>query len=186
VGAAADPVSPLRFGSGTINSAAVTLFVGTGQFSGSGGATATVLINGAVKGNVPVLFSSTTPGSIAVRVPRAWGSGKVQVSVAGNVSNTFYARKQVKTTRGDQLALGIKRRNSRISFTARQIKIINPSSGKYISIKRVKLQQLKGGGWKTKKTIKLNSRGNGSYSTKLNKKYRYRLYVPRTSTQEKI
>lgn len=186
VSAAAVPVGPARFGSGVITSSGVTRFVGTGSFSGPGGATATVSINGRAKGAVPVLFSASTVGSIAIDVPRTWGSGKVQVDISGYVSNVFYARKQVKTMRGDGYALKIKRRNSKVTFSARQVKIINPSSGKYVSVKRVKLQQLKGGKWKTKKTIKLNRKGNGSYSTKLNKKYRYRLYTPRTSSQEKF
>ncbi len=186
VDAAAVPVGPARFGSGVITSAGATRFVGTGAFSGPGGAAASVTINGRAKGAVPVLFSQTTAGSIAIDIPRAWGSGKVQVNISGYLSNVFYARKQVKTTRGDGYALKIKRRNSKISFSARQIKVVNPSNGKYVSVKRVKLQQLKGGKWKTKKTIKLNKSGNGTYSTKLNKKYRYRLYTPRTSTQERF
>lgn len=186
VGIAADPVGPARFGSGVITSAGTTRFVGTGTFAGGGGATATISINGRARGAVAVLFSSTTPGAIAIDVPRSWGSGSVQANIAGYVSNTFYARKQVKTMRGDGYALKINRRNSKITFNARQIKVINPSSGKYVSVKRVKLQQLKKGNWKTLKTIKLNSKGNGSYSKKGNKKYRYRLYTPRTSSQERF
>lgn len=186
VGIAADPVGPARFGSGVITSAGATRFVGTGNFSGGGGATATVTINGRARGAVAVLFSSTTPSAIAIDVPRAWGSGKVQVNIGGFVSNTFYARKQVKTMRGDGYALKINRRNSKMTFKARQIKVINPSSGKYISAKRVKLQQLKKGSWKTIKTVKLNSKGNGTYRTKISKKYRYRLYTARTSSQEQF
>ena len=186
VGIAAAPVGPARFGSGVITSAAATRFIGTGNFTGSGGATATVTIAGRARGAVPVLFSSTQPGAIAIDVPRVWGSGAVQVNIGGYLSNTFYARKQVKTMRGDGYALKINRRNSKMTFSARQIKVINPSSGKYVSVKRVKLQQLKKGKWKTLKTIKLNSKGNGTYRTKISKKYRYRLYTARTSSQEKF
>lgn len=186
VEAAAVPVGPANFGSGVITSAGTTRFVGTGAFSGPGGATATVTINGRVRGSVAVLFSSTSPGAIAIDVPRTWGSGAVQVDIAGYVSNRFYARKQVKTMRRDGYALKINRRNSKITFNARQIKVINPSSGKYVSVKRVKLQHFKSGSWKTVKTIKLNRKGNGSYTKKLSKKYRYRLYTQRTSSQEKF
>lgn len=186
VAIAADPVGPARFGSGVITSAAATRFVGTGTFAGPGGAAANITINGRARGAVPVLFSSTQANTIAIDVPRTWGSGKVQVNIGGYLSNTFYARKQVKTMRGDGYALKINRRNSKMTFSARQIKVINPSSGKYISVKRVKLQQLKKGKWKTLKTIKLNSKGNGTYRTKISKKYRYRLYTPRTSSQEKF
>lgn len=183
---AADPVGPARFGSAVITSAAKTRFIGTGTFVGGGGATATVTINGRTRGAVPVLFSPSQPTAIAIDVPRTWGSGRVKVSIAGYRSNTFYARKMVKTMRRDGYALKINRRNSTMTFGARQIKVIKPSSGKYVSAKRIKLQQLRNGKWKTLKTIKLNSKGNGSYRTTIGKKYRYRLYSARTSSQEKF
>jgi hypothetical protein len=71
------------------------------------------------------------------------------------------------------IALKINRRNSRMTFRAFQIKVVNPSTGAYQSVKRVKLQQLKGSKWKTLKTIKLNSKGSGSYRKSIKKKYRY-------------
>jgi hypothetical protein len=187
VSAAGIPTSAIRFGSGTITSAAATRFYGTGTFSVEDATNATVLVNGRAKGVVPVLFSTTLgDAAIAVDVPRGWGSGRVQVNINGAVSNTFYARKQVKTTRSNGVALRIHRVNSKVTFSAYGIKIINPSSGKYVSLKRVKLQQFRGGKWRTKKTIKLKSSGNGSYKTTIKTKYRYRLYVPRTTSQEKF
>jgi hypothetical protein len=182
--AAAVPAGPIRLGSGTITSNATTRFVGSGQFAGGGGATATVIVNGRTKGAVAVLFSQSTPGAIAVDIPRGWGSGKVQINVNGTVSNTFYARKQVRSK--VTYPLKIRRVNSSVTFRALGVKIVNPRSGKFQSIKKVKLQQLKGGKWKTKKSIRLNSAGNGKYKTSIKKKYRYRIYVPRTSTQEKF
>ena len=184
VSPAAVPAGPIRLGSGTITSNATTRFVGSGQFAGGGGATATVIINGRAKGAVAVLFSQSSPGAIAVDIPRGWGSGKVQINVNGTVSNTFYARKQVRSKA--TYPLKIRRVNSSVTFRAYGVKIVNPRSGKFQSIKKVKLQQFKGGKWKTKKSIRLNSAGSGKYKTSIKKKYRYRIYVPRTSSQEKF
>ncbi|MET0468204.1 MAG: hypothetical protein ABWZ87_05650 [Aeromicrobium sp.] len=188
---AAGTISVLRLGSGTITDRATTQFVGTVAGSAAPGTTAQVdvRINGRGKGRVQLYPGN---GNGGVEIPRGWGSGRVQVgptyfsdgTVDGHVSNTFYARKQVRSKA--TYPLKIRRVNSSITFRAYGVKIINPASGKYQSVKRVKLQQLKGGKWKTKKTIKLNSSGNGKYKTSLKKKYRYRLYVPRTSTQEKF
>jgi len=183
-GTAAVPAGPIRLGSGTITSNATTRFVGSGQFAGGGGATATVTVNGRTKGAVAVLFSQSSPGAIAVDIPRGWGSGKVQINVNGTVSNTFYARKQVRSKA--TYPLKIRRVNSSVTFRAYGVKIVNPRSGKFQSIKKVKLQQFKGGKWKTKKSIRLNSAGSGKYKTSIKKKYRYRIYVPRTSSQEKF
>lgn len=185
VGAAGVPTSPIRFGSAVITGAATTRFFGTGSFAPEDATAVTVTIKGRVKGTVPLLFSMT-PGdnAIAVDVPRAWGSGKVQFNAAGAVSNTVYARKQVTSSK--TYPLKIRRVNGKVTFRAYGVKIVNPGNGKFISVKRVKLQQFRNGSWKTKKTIKLNRRGDGSYKTSIKKKYRYRLYVPRTSTQEKF
>jgi pyruvate/2-oxoglutarate dehydrogenase complex dihydrolipoamide acyltransferase (E2) component len=195
VGIAARTIDSYRIGSGLINTRATTWFpgdvrLGVGDGTGSPQAvTTSVRINGRFKGNVALYPNG-------VEIPRAWGSGKVRLgpstisyrdqgpSSSPTLSNVFYARKTVKSTAG--YPLKVRRVNSRVTFKARGIKIINPRTGKYQSVKRVKLQQLKGGSWKTKKTIRLNRAGNGSYKTSIKKKYRYRLYVPRTSTQEKF
>lgn len=188
---AAGSISTLRIGSGVITSRATTQFLGTVVGSAAPGVTAStdVRINGRSKGRVTLYPGN---GNGGVEIPRQWGSGKVQIgptyfsdgTVDGNISNVFYARKQVRSTK--KYPLDIRRVNSSITFRAYGVKVVNPSTGKYVSVKRVKLQQLKGGKWKTKKTIKLNSSGNGKYKTSLKKKYRYRIYVPRTSTQEQF
>jgi hypothetical protein len=187
VGTAAVPTGPARFGSSVITGAPTTRFVGNGSFAGPGGATAAISINGVPKGNVGVLFEQV-PGSttIALDIPRQWGSGKVQANIGGFVSNVFYARKLVTTTRSDNKPLRINRRNNKMTFRAFGVKVINPSSGQLQSVKRVKLQQLRGSKWKTLKTIKLDSKGSGSYRTSIKKKYRYRLYITRSATQEKF
>jgi hypothetical protein len=188
---AAAAITSIRINSGVITGAGSTFFSGSVQVTGvpPQGVTAQteVRINGTLRGLAAI-------GPNGVEIPRSWGSGPVVLgptyfsdgTASAVPSNTFYARKQVKTMRRDGYALKVNRRNSRISFSARQIKVVNPSNGKYVSVKRVKLQQFKGGKWKTKKTIKLNSKGNGTYSTNLKKKYRYRLYTARTSTQERF
>ena len=188
----AGTITALRLGSGVITQRATTQFVGTVAGTAPDNNVQTdVRINGAFKGRV-ILYPGS--GNGGVEIPRQWGSGKVQVgptyfsdgSVAPAVSNTFYARKLVTTTRRDGYALKINRRNSKMTFKAREVKVINPSNGQFQSVKRVKLQQYKGGKWKSIKTIKLNRSGNGTYKTSIRKKYRYRLYSTRTSTQEKF
>ncbi|KQX74558.1 hypothetical protein [Aeromicrobium sp. Root472D3] len=188
----AGTITALRLGSGVISQRATTQFVGTVAGTAPDNNVQTdVRVNGVFKGRVQLYPGQ---GNGGVEIPRQWGSGRVQVgptyfsdgTVAPAVSNTFYARKLVTTTRGDGYALKINRRNSAMTFKAREVKVINPSSGQFQSVKRVKLQQLKGSTWKTIKTIKLSRGGNGTYKTSIKKKYRYRLYSTRTATQEKF
>jgi hypothetical protein len=187
---AAGVITALRLRSGIITDRATTQFLGNvaGQ-SRDGNVQTQVRINGRVKGRV-MLYPGQ--GNGGVEIPRGWGSGKVQLgptffsdgSVDGNVSNVFYARKHV--TSKATYPLKIHRRNSKVTFKAYGVTIINPSSGRYQSVKRVKLQRLKGGKWRTVKNIKLHSNGNGSYKTTIKTKYRYRLYITRSATQEKF
>ncbi|KAA1380035.1 hypothetical protein [Aeromicrobium fastidiosum] len=189
---AAGTITALRLGSGVITSRPTTQFLGNVAGSAPDNNVQTdVRINGRPKGRV-MLYPGA--GNGGVEIPRQWGSGKVQLgptyfsdgTVSPVVSNTFYARKQVTTTRSNGIALKINRRNSKVTFRALSIKVINPSSGQFQSVKRVKLQRLKGSKWKTVKTIKLNSKGSGSYKATIKSKYRYRLYTTRTATQEKF
>jgi hypothetical protein len=188
----AGTITALRLGSGVITQRDTTQFVGTVAGSAPDNNVQTdVRINGVFKGRV-ILYPGA--GNGGVEIPRQWGSGRVQVgptyfsdgTVSPVISNTFYARKLVTTTRADGYALKIHRRNSKVTFTAREVKVINPSTGQFQSAKRVKLQRLKGGKWRTVKTIKLNRNGTGTYRTSLRTKYRYRLYATRTATQEKF
>lgn len=180
-------ITGFNISSGVVTTAAINFFPGTvsaTDVSGPVTAQTDVRVNGVFRGRAALYPDG-------VDLPRQFGSGTVQLgptyfsdgTVDYTLSNVFNARKLVTTLRKDGYALSIKRRNSKISFTARQIKVVNPSTGSYSRVRSVKLQQLRGGKWKTKKTIKLNSKGNGSYSTKLKTKYRYRLYIPQTANQ---
>lgn len=183
-------ITALRLGSGLITERPTTVFLGNvaGQAPDNNVQTQ-VTINGRVKGRV-VLHPGQ--GNGGVEIPRGWGSGKVQLgptffsdgTVDQNRSNIFYARKLVTSTA--TYPLKIHRRNSKLTFKVYGVKVVNPSSGRYQSVKRVKLQRQKGGKWRTIKSIKLNSKGNGSYKTTNGTKYRYRLYITRSSTQEKF
>ncbi|MCL3820336.1 hypothetical protein [Aeromicrobium wangtongii] len=187
---AAGVITALRLGSGVITDRATTQFLGNiaGQ-APSNNVQTQVTINGRVKGRV-ILYPGQ--GNGGVEIPRGWGSGKVQLgptffsdgTVDQNRSNVFYARKHV--TSKATYPLKIHRRNSKVTFKVYGVKIINPSNGKYQSVKRVKLQRSKGGKWRTVKNIKLNSKGNGSYKITNRTKYRYRLYITRSATQEKF
>ncbi|MFC5677210.1 hypothetical protein [Aeromicrobium endophyticum] len=186
---AAGTISALQLGDGIITQRPLTQFVGTVTGSAPAGTQVQtdVRLNGVPMGRV-TLYPGV--GNGGVELPRQWGPGQLQVgpsyfadgTVDPAVSNIFYARKQVTTSRRDGYALKINRRNNTMKFRARQVVVVNPGSGRFDSARRVKLQQLKRGKWRTIKNIKLNSRGNGSYSTSIKKKYRYRLYVPRTSS----
>lgn len=196
--AAAVTLGTFRLESGVITSKELTSIYGDVLASdpGTTSATTTVTVNGVVKGDVKLYIAEDKGG---VDIPRAWGSGAVvlgpttfgtgaDATVDTKKSNTFYVRKNIKTTRGastetikDDIALRIRRVNSKISFKAQQIKIVNPSSGQYVSAGSVKLQYKSGSTWKTKKTIKLDSSGNGSYSRTTSSKYRYRLFISKTS-----
>ena len=187
---AAGTITALQLNDGVITERPLTQFAGTVTGSAPAGTQVQtdVRLNGLPMGRV-TLYPGI--GNGGVEVPRQWGPGQLQVgpsyfadgTVDPAVSNVVYARQQVKTNRRDGYALKINRRNNKMKFRARQVVVINPTSGRFDSARRVKLQQLKRGTWKTIKNIKLNSRGSGSYSTSIKKKYRYRLYMPRTSTK---
>lgn len=189
---AAGVITALQLRSGLVTERATTQFRGTvvGQVAGPDTNVQTqVTINGRVRGRV---LLHPGRGNGGVEIPRQWGSGRVQLgptffsdgSVDNNVSNVFYARKRVTSTA--TYPLKIHRRNSKVTFKAYGVKVINPSNGKYQSAKRVKLQRHKGGKWHTVKKIKLNHKGNGSYKITNRTKYRYRLYINRSATLERF
>ncbi|NRQ48667.1 hypothetical protein [Aeromicrobium stalagmiti] len=120
-----------------------------------------------------------------------WGSGKAQIlattvtyadgtsSTDGTDSNVFYLRRAVKTS--DPAAkISFYSPGTKVKVQPRGWKVFKPSSGKYVSLGKVRLQYRKSGSWKTLKSIKLDSRGNGSYTFKAPTRT-YRLYVPKTS-----
>lgn len=188
---AAGTITALQLNSGVITQRETTQLAGT--VAGYGVPLGTevqtdVTVNGTYRGRV-TLYPGNGDGG--VEIPRVWGSGRVQVgptyfadgTVDQNRSNVVYARKLVTTTRSDGYALKVNRRNSKVTFRARNVKIIDPASGQFKSLRRVKLQRSKGGKWRTIKTIRLNSSGNGKYTKTGKTKYRYRLYSQQTSKQ---
>lgn len=185
---AAGVITALRLTNGVVTQRATTQLTGVvaGQAPAGSQVTTAVFVNGKYRGRV-VLYPGN--GNGGVEIPRVWGAGTVQVgpsyfsdgTVSQARSNVVYARRLVTSTK--TYPLKINRRNSKLTFRARNVKIVDPASGQLKSLRRVKLQQSKGGKWKTIKTIKLNSSGSGKYTKKIKKKYRYRLYSPQTTTQ---
>lgn len=194
---AALTISKFRLHSGVITSRTATGIYGDVLLGvdGEPEAVTEVRINGKYKGKVKLFFgpyerSGNTVSGGGINLPRGWGAGKVQVgpttfsdgpTIDPTKSNIFYARKNIKTTRADKIALKIKRVNRLLTFKAQQIRIVNPSTGKYVSAGKVKLQYKSGSTWKTRKVIKLNSKGDGTYRRTTSSKYRYRLYISQTS-----
>jgi len=182
--AAGIPTSAIHFSSGVIADAETTRYYGAGTFTTEDLTSATVFVNGRAKGAVPLLYSAT-PGdnAIALDIPRAWGSGKIQVNISGATSNVFYARKPIKTGRSDGLFFEIRHRGNNVKLSARSIKILNPRNGTYVGLRKIKVQQKKNGKWRTLKTIKMNTKGSGSVTYKTRKKYQYRLKSAKSTTQ---
>ncbi|AWB93660.1 hypothetical protein [Aeromicrobium chenweiae] len=192
---AAISLAKFKLRSGVMTSGKLTGIWGDVIPAGSGSvkyAVTKVTVNGKYKGQTYLYPGDQAQGGI--NMPRIWGSGPVvlgpttftyadgSTSVDQTRSNTFYFRKNIKTTHKNGSALKIRRVNKKVTFKAQNIKIVQPSTGKYVSVKRVKLQYKKGSKWKTQKTIKLNSKGNGTYKRKTSSKKRYRLYLPQTAT----
>lgn len=185
---AAGVITSLRLNDGVITQRALTTFVGNvaGQAPAGSSVQTAVFVNGKYRGRVTLYPGN---GNGGVEIPRVWGAGTVQVgpsyfsdgTVDQHRSNVVRARRLVTTTQ--KYPLKINRRNSKVTFRARNIKIVDPASGQLKSLRRVKLQRAQGGSWKTVKTIKLSSSGSGKYTKSLKKKYRYRLYSKQTSTQ---
>ena len=97
------------------------------------------------------------------------------------IGGTFYIRRYTKSVA--TYALDIRRYNSKVTFKATSWKIFQPSTGKYVGIRSIKLQyRNSNGSYSTLKTMPLNVYGTGSYSITTNTKRNYRLLIPTTST----
>lgn len=180
-------ISSVRISSGVLSKAGANFVSGNIQYSGLGPGDhvyASVLdSNGRVRGTAE-LFPN------GANIPSNAGAGKrrlanVQIRYADGsaqavsaVSNAFLVRRHVKIGSGSKVKYSGKKKQVRV----RGVKIFNPANGKYKGLRKIKLQYKSGSKWKTKKTIKLNSSGNGSYKFSKKKKYRYRLYSPKSST----
>lgn len=188
--------------SGVLAKSGLNPFCGTVTgVNGSGSAITkvqtTVRINGHYKGRTNLYLGDASPSCVGgVDLVNTVGAGKVQlgptrityadatVSVDATKSNVFYARRLV--TSKATYPLTIHRVSKKITFTVHGVKIFVPSTGKFKTLKKIKLQYKKGSHWKTKKTIKLNSKGNGSYKIKTSTKRSYRIYSATTSTASKF
>ena len=154
-------------------------------------ASTVVTINGRLKGSVPLVLGT---GNGGVDLPRGWGAGQVRVgpttfTYRDGTSSTseridyFNARRDVRVTRKDNVALTVKRTGDRVRFRVRSLKVIKPVTGRYVSLGSVRLQTLTGGRWKDVKRIELDARGHGSLTLTRPSKRRYRLVSDRSATR---
>ncbi len=193
-----EPASISRFtlGSNVVTTRAATQFFGTiatrEPLPAGTSAVTRVSIDGRDRGSVRVFFGTRTAG---VDIPRSWGSGRVVLgpttftyadattSTDATRSRPFYARRDVRTTRPDDVALTVVRTDDAVRFRVRSVRIVQPATGRYVSLGRVRLQRLVGGAWRNGPTVRLDARGNGTVRLAASKKYRYRLFSARTDSQ---
>lgn len=181
--------------SNVITSRPTTQFFGTVQTTTPSSpivsASTSVAVNGVVKGSVPLILGT---GNGGVDVPRVWGAGEVRLGPTtftyadGTTSTTtrvtyFNARRDIKVNRADNIALTVKRSGDLVRFRVKKLTVIVPESGRYTSLRKIRLQSLRSGTWRDIARIKLNRAGNGSVSFTMKKKYRYRLISDQSATQ---
>lgn len=152
--------------------------------------TFTLRVNG--KNHENVLYRFDEDFGPYANTKSGWGDGKAQIlnttvtytdgttSRSGLDSNVFYLRRATRTTASKPFKVTTYSPGTKIKFQASTFKVFKPSTGKYVSLGKIRLQYKKSGSWKTLKTIKLNSRGSGSYTYKAPTRT-YRLYVPTTA-----
>jgi len=104
-------------------------------------------------------------------------SSTAQVVPIGTASNSFRIRRDFDRN----LQMKYSKRGKKMTVRAYKWRVNQPN-GKYASVKKVKLQRLKGGKWRNFKTIKVNKSGNGKISFSSKKKYKYRLVYSTTTT----
>ncbi|MCU1678328.1 MAG: hypothetical protein JWM93_3086 [Frankiales bacterium] len=197
---AAEPATPptaalttFTIGDNVVTTRATTQFFGAVATSVPvTSALTTVTIAGKVYGDVRLYVD---PASGGVDIPRAWGAGTVRLgptrftyadgstSVDRTRSNAFYALRNVKTMRGDNIALTVDRRDDIVSFRVHRLMVLDPAGGRYRSLRRVTLQYLTARGWRTRSVLSLDSLGNGSFRRKITAKHRYRLLSPRLTSR---
>jgi hypothetical protein len=156
-------------------------------------------VNGSGKGNrefgfkvidglypVPgvVLTSSTTSVGKAKLGPSTItynDGGTTPPSSDPTVGGNFYIRRG--TDSFATYGLELIRTGSKIKFKANSWKVFIQSSGKWVGLRSIKLQQRNSNGsYTTIKTIPLNVYGSGSYTKTTSTRHRYRLLVPTTDT----
>lgn len=104
-------------------------------------------------------------------------AGGNQSVAIGTASNQFRIRRDFDSN----LQMKYSKRGSKLTVRASKWRVYQPN-GKFASVKKVKLQRLKGGKWRNIKNVKVNKSGNGKITFKSKKKYKYRLYYKSTKT----
>lgn len=104
-------------------------------------------------------------------------AGGNQNVAVGTASNQFRIRRDFDSN----LQMKYTKRGSKLTLRASKWRVHQPN-GKFASVKKVKLQRLKGGKWRNIKNVRVNKSGNGKITFKSKKKYKYRLYYKSTKT----
>ncbi|MTB88577.1 hypothetical protein H9L21_13635 [Aeromicrobium senzhongii] len=116
--------------------------------------------------------------NLRANVYTSGGGGLMNVSGATN-SNQFRILRQFD----HRLMMKYSKRGSKMTVRATKWRVYQPN-GKLATVRKVKLQRLKGGKWRNFKNIKVNKSGNGKITFKAKKKYKYRLNYKTTTTIE--
>ena len=137
-----------------------------------------------LQGNGIVLTSSTTSVGKAKLGPSTIfynDSGVTPPTYDPTIGGYFYIRRGTDSLA--DIAFEIERTGSKIKFKANSWKVFIQSSGKWVGLRSIKLQQRNSNGsYSTIKTIALNTYGSGSYTKTTSTRHRYRLLVPTTDT----
>ena len=105
-------------------------------------------------------------------------NGAAVMAASGAInSNQFRIRREFDR----RLQMKYTKRGSKMTVRATKWRVYQPN-GKLATVRKVKVQRLKGGKWRNFKTIKVNKSGNGKITFKSKKKYKYRLYYKTTTT----
>jgi hypothetical protein len=127
----------------------------------------------------PVGKAKLGPSNIYYQCPDHTSTGTTTHD--DTVGGTFYIRRLTKSIA--TYGFEIYRSDSKIKFKANSWKIFQPSTGKLVGIRSIKLQyRHTNGSYSTYKTIPLNIYGTGSWSTTTNTKRHYRLKIYTTDT----
>jgi len=122
------------------------------------------------------IYTQTTPGT--------WDESAPQTD--DTIGGTFYIRRATGAfPPSGKYAFEIYRSGGKIKFTANNWKIFQPSTGKYVGLRSIKLQYRHSNGtYSTLKTMSLNTYGTGYYWRTDSTKRRYRLLISTTNTAQ--
>jgi len=122
------------------------------------------------------IYTQTTPGE--------WDQLAPQTD--DTTGGTFYIRRATGSfAPSTKYPFEIYRSGGKIKFTANNWKIFQPSTGKYVGLRSIKLQYRHSNGtYSTLKTMSLNTYGTGYYWRTDSTKRRYRLLISTTNTAQ--